>query len=259
MAALFGRDTVFIVNSLSFVLSATLIARMHFDEPHAAHLPPMRLRDLTDFTPMLEGLRYVARDVRLAVTLFVKSGLSFMGTNWVIIPIMGERLFPVHIAGFNSQQASTLGMSVMLASRGAGAIVGAFCTGSFAGSSKTRLRQAILIGFVLGAIGYMALAGAPGIWLACLALVVAHAGGSIIWTASTTLLMSQTEDQFRGRVFSAEFAFSMAILALVSYSGSLLLDHGVSVRTLAFATGVAILLPAVAWAQAQRLWKRDNE
>ena len=257
VAAAFGRDAVFVIDSLSFVLSAALIGRMRFDEPHAANLPPMRLRDLADFTPILAGIRYVARDVRLAVTIFVKTGLSFMGTNWVILPLMGERLFPVHIDGFNAQQASTMGMSVLLGSRGAGALVGALATSAFAGSSKPKLRSAILAGFILAGSGYIALAGASNILLACLSLIVAHAGGSIIWTASTTLLMQQTEDRFRGRVFSAEFAFSMATLAAVSYTGGVLVDHGVSIRGLAFATGGFVLLPGIAWAFAQRLWRNE--
>ena len=151
-----------------------------------------------------------------------------------------------------------MGMSVMLASRGAGAILGAFATSSIAGNSKPRLRHSILAGFLLGSAGYLALAGVPNIWLACAALIVAHAGGSIIWTASTTLLMDQTEDRFRGRVFSAEFAFSMATLAMISYTGGVLVDHGMSVRALAFATGLLILIPAAAWAHAQRLWKPNR-
>ncbi len=258
VAAFWGREAVFIINSLSFILSATLISRMTFHEPHAANLPPMRFRDIADFTPIIEGARYIVHDIRLAVTLLVKAGLSFMGTNWVIIPIMGQRLFPVHVGGFNAEQASTMGMSVMLASRGAGAIAGSFAITSIFGHSKPRLRFAILVGFVLAALGYMALAGVPNIWLACAALIVAHAGGSIIWTASTSLLMDQTEDKFRGRVFSTEFAFSMGTLAVISYSGGLLVDHGISVRSLAFATGLLVLAPALAWAYAQRLWPPES-
>ncbi len=257
VAAAFGRDTVFVINSLSFVLSANLIRRMSFDEPHAANRPPLRIRDLGDFTPILEGIRYVVRDVRLAVTLFVKTGLSLMGTNWVIIPIMGERIFPVHIDGFTGSQASTMGMSILLASRGVGALIGALLCTSIAGSSRPKLRLSILGGFGLGAAGYLMLSGAPTIWMAFGALMIAHAGGSIIWVASTTLLQQQTEDRFRGRVFSAEFAFSMATLAVVSYTSSIFVDHGISVRTVAFVTGLAMLLPAIAWALALRLWKRE--
>jgi MFS family permease len=259
VAAMFGRETVFVLNSLSFVLSATLIRRMRFAEPHVDTLAPLRVRDLGDFTPVMDGIRYVTRDIRLAVTMFVKAGLSLMGTNWVIIPIMGERLFPVHVAGFTGQQASTLGMSIMLASRGVGAIVGAFASGAIAGDSKPRLRYSILAGFLLGALGYLGLSAAPGIGWACLALIVAHAGGSAIWVASTTLLQEQTDDRFRGRVFSAEFALSMATLAAISYAGGFLVDREMSVRTLALLTGVLMLLPAAAWAQALTIWRNRSD
>ncbi len=253
-AALWGRDVVFIIDSISFLLSAWLISRMRFNEPHAANRPAMTAGELFDFRPILEGIRYVARDIRLSVTIFVKAGLSLTGTNWVIIPIMGERLFPVHVAGFSGTQAATLGMSILLASRGVGALAGAFASSWFAGNSKPRLRFSIVVGFVLAGLGYLGLAGAPGIWLACLAIIVAHAGASMVWVASTTLLQHYTDDRFRGRVFSAEFAFSMATLAATSYAAGVLVDSGVSVRTVAFITGAVVLVPALAWFYALRLW-----
>jgi MFS family permease len=254
VAALWGPDTVFVLNSLSFVLSAVLISRMRFHEPHAAGRLPMSIRDLFDFKPMAEGIRYVSRDARLVVTMLVKAGLALMGANWVIIPLMGERLFPVHIEGFQGSQAATLGMSIMLASRGVGAIVGAFASTSFVGSSALRQRMAILFGFVGGGLGYLILAQASTIWWACVALIVAHAGGSVIWVASTTLLQDQTDDAFRGRVFSAEFAFTTLTLAASSQAAGFAIDHGSGVRTVAFATGIAVLAPAILWAYAQRLW-----
>lgn len=252
--ALFGKDKVFIINSLSFVLSAALISRMRFDEPHTIAQPPLKVRDLADFTPVLEGVRYVLRDVRLTVTMFVKAGLSLMGSNWVIIPIMGERLFPVRFDGFTAAQAATMGMSIMLGSRGVGAILGGLGVSLLAGHSRRRMRQWILAGFLLGSLGYLMLARAPNVWFACAGLIVAHAGGSAIWVASTTLLQQQTDDRFRGRVFSAEFAFSMATLAAVSYSSAVLVDQQVSVRSVALGTALAMLVPALAWGYAQRLW-----
>jgi hypothetical protein len=72
---------------------------------------------------------------------------------------------------------------------------------------------------------------------------------------STTLLQLQTDDRFRGRVFSAEFASHMLALSLTTYTAGLLADHGTSVYTLATWTGVLILVPAVLWAMAQRLWR----
>ena len=257
VAAMFGRETVFILNSMSFILSALLIRRMQFAEPHAAHLPPLAFRDLFDFKPMAEGVRYVVRDARIFVTMFVKAGLSLMGTNWVLIPLMGERLFPVHIEGFQGAQAATMGMSIMLASRGVGAILGAFASTWIVGSSTLRQRMAIIAGFLLGGAGYTVLARSPNIWIACLGLIIAHAGGSVIWVASTTLLQDQTEDRFRGRVFSAEFAFTTLTLAVASQAAGMAIDHGIGIRTVALATGVVLLVPVLAWTYAQRLWRRD--
>jgi MFS family permease len=258
LTAMIGRDHVFVINSLSFVLSAALISRMRFCEPHADHLPPMCARDLADFTPVSEGIRYVLRDVRLGVTMFVKAGLSIMGTNWVLIPIMGERLFPVYFGNFSSSQAATMGMSVMLGSRGVGAIIGGLGVSVVAGNSKGRLRRSILVGFLCGSLGYLVLSRAPNIWIACLGLIVAHAGGSALWVASTTMLQEQTDDRFRGRVFSAEFALSMATLAAVSYASGIVVDKGVDVRTVAIATAAGMLVPALAWAFALRLWKNAS-
>jgi len=255
VAAFYGRDTVFVLNALSFVLSALLIRRMSFHEPHAVDLPPLRPRDLTDFSPIREGIRYVRRDRRLTATLFVKAGLSLMGTNWVLLPLMGERLFPVHLPGFDQRQAATMGMSVLLGSRGVGAIVGALAGARITGAASRPLRISITVGFLMGGLGYLGLSGAPTIWLACAALIVAHAGGSMIWTSSTTMLQSMTEDRFRGRVFSAEFAFSMFILAAASQVGGYLLDHGMPLRTLAFGTGIMFFIPALAWASIQHLWR----
>ncbi|MEN6533664.1 MAG: MFS transporter, partial [Bryobacteraceae bacterium] len=85
MAVLFGRDTVFVINAVSFLVSASLLRSMRFDEPHVAAAPALRARDLTDFSPLVEGVRYMTRDRRLLATLLVKAGLGVMGTSWVIL------------------------------------------------------------------------------------------------------------------------------------------------------------------------------
>jgi len=171
--------------------------------------------------------------------------------------VLGERVFRIQIHGLNSSQAGALGMSALLASRGLGAIAGSFLGGNFAGTNRARLRWTILAGFAMGAVGYVALGAAESMALAVLALVMAHAGGSACWTASSTLLQKQTDDRFRGRVFSAEFAFSMLMVSISSFAAGQAVDHGVDVRTVAVATGVAMLLPVAAWLAAGRAWRES--
>jgi predicted MFS family arabinose efflux permease len=251
----FGRETVFIVNSLSFVASALLIRAMKFAEPHADNLPPLRARDLVYFSPIAEGMRYVRRDPKLRATIFVKGAIGLMGSNLVILPVLGERVFHVQWHGLSASQAGALGMSMLFTSRGFGAILGSFLGGNFAGIDKVRLRWTILAGFAMIAVGYIALGAAGSMAVALVALVVAHAGASANWTASSTLLQTRTDDRFRGRVFSAEFAFNMLAVSITSFAAGQAVDRGIDVRTVAIATGVLMLLPAAVWLIAGRAWR----
>ncbi len=88
-------------------------------------------------------------------------------------------------------------------------------------------------------MGYVLLSVAPALSWAIFAVVVAHGGSSVVWVFSTTLLHYQTADRFRGRVFSADFAFLVLAMAAVSYTSGAAVDFGVSVRTISMITGSA--------------------
>ena len=148
-------------------------------------------------------------------------------------------------------------MSSLMACRGIGAIVGAFAASYWAGGSLRRMRIGILFGFLAGALGYLTLSRASNLPTACAAIVLAHAGGSAIWIFSSTLLQLGTDDRFRGRVFSAEFAFSVITMSFSSYSAGLLIDHSVPVSVVAAGVGVAMMIPAIVWAFALATALRD--
>jgi MFS family permease len=254
VAALLGRDAVFILNALSFVGSAALLRGMRFEEPHADVAGPMRARDLVDFSPILEGVRYVRRDPRLFAMIFIKGGLGFLGANLVLLPLLGERIFPLRLAGAGGPRAAMLGMSVLMGARGLGAMLGPLCAVPWAGQRDAAMRQGILFGFLAIFLGYLVLSAAPFLWLACLALIVAHGGGSIVWVFSSTLLQKNTEDKFRGRVFSADLGLNTMMVSLTSYLAGVFIDAGVPVRHYALYTGISLLAPACAWLLAMRLW-----
>jgi MFS family permease len=258
IAALAGRQAVFVINALSFVLSAILISQMRFTEPHVEHLPAMRARELADFSPIAEGLRYVRSDKRLFATMLVKCGLGFMGANWVLVTILGEQKFPLFLAGTDPKEAGMLGMSILMGCRGLGALIGPIIGTYLAGHSESRLRWGILIGFLCSGAGYMLLGQMRHAVTAGLTLVLAHAGGSIIWVFSATLLQMSTEDKFRGRVFSAEFAFMTLSMSASSTLAGMFIDRGIEVGTVASTAGVVMLVPGLAWLLAQRLWREQS-
>ncbi|HXE91730.1 MAG TPA: MFS transporter [Terriglobales bacterium] len=258
VAAALGRDAVFILNGASFLVSAWLIARMRFAEPHTEGHPPFRLRDLVDFTPIAEGIRYVRGDARLATTLFVKSGLGIVGASWVLFPVMGRRMFPLHGYGLDVERGAMLSMSLLLGARGVGALIGPLAVAPWAQQKQPRLRLGIVAGLALAGLGYALLSRAPNLPLACAAVALGHVGASVVWVFSTTLLQLNVEDRFRGRVFAAELGFAFFAIGTGAWLAGRFIDRGVALPHVALAIGVVAWMAAALWALAQRAWKRPT-
>jgi MFS family permease len=252
VAVLAGRDTVFVLNAVSFLGSAWLIRRMRFSEPHTEGAAPFRARDLGDFSPIVEGLRYIRSDRRLFSTVFVKFGGGLLGANLVLLPIFGQRIFPVHWHSADPSRAAMLGMSLLMGARGIGAFMGPLISARWLTGAASTLRTGILFGFLAAAAGYLLLGKSGSLLLAVAAVALAHSGGSINWVCSTTLLQLYTEDRFRGRVFSAELGLLMLGISVSGYLSSVAIDGGIAPRTVAVAVGAALLVPAAAWALTLR-------
>jgi MFS family permease len=252
VAAFFGRDTVFILNALSFLASAFLIGGMNFAEPHAESAAPLRPRDLVDFSPVVEGIRYIRSHPTLLPAIFAKAGEFMIGPSWVIFTVMGAREFAVHGSGIDAAGGAMLGMSILLGGRGLGALVGPLVAARWAGESDHRLRLGILFGYLTIAFGYGVLGASRTVWMAALCAMLAHMGGSTVWVFSTTLLQIHTEDRFRGRVFAADLGLGSLTFAVTAYLAGWFLDTGISARTVATGTGLLMLVPAAILARALR-------
>jgi MFS family permease len=248
VAAFLGRDFVFGLNALSFVLSAILIAGMRFDEPHMESQSPLRLRDLWDYSFLLEGIRYVRRQRGLTAAVLVKAGLGATGASWIIFPIMGKRIFPVSWHGISGERGAVLGMALLMGARGAGALIGPLLTAPWTRQDQPRLRLAILWGFLLYGSGYVALAYASQAGVAYTVIALSHIGGAMVWVFSTTLLQVMTEDNFRGRVFSADLSFFTLSMAISAYLAGAAMDRGYSVRGVTLATAIATVAVGIIWA-----------
>jgi predicted MFS family arabinose efflux permease len=259
VAAFFGREVVFALNAISFLASAVLIGGMRFAEPHAESAAPLRLRDLFDFSPVVEGIRYIRSHPTLFPAVFAKAGELMIGPSWVIFTVMGTREFAIHGHGINAAGGAMLGMSILLGGRGIGALVGPLVGARWAGESDRRLRLGILFGYLAISAGYGVLGASRSVWMAAVCAMLAHAGGSTVWVFSTTLLQLHTEDRFRGRVFSADLSLGSLTFALTAYMAGRFLDTGFSARTVATSTGLLMLVPATILALALRAgWSKRS-
>ena len=252
VAAFLGRNAAFVLNALSFLTSAILIGGMKFIEPHAEVSPPLRARDLVDFSPVLEGIRYIRGHRVLLPAVFAKAGELMIGPSWVIFTVMGAREFAVHGRNIDAAGAAMLGMSILLGGRGVGALFGPLISARWAGQDDHRLRLGILFGYVAIACGYGLLGVSKSVWLAAGCAMIAHAGGSTVWVFSTTLLQLRTDDRFRGRVFAADLGLGSFTFALTAYLCGRFMDLGISAHAVAAVTGLLMVVPALLFARSMR-------
>jgi hypothetical protein len=222
------------------------------------HEQPLRAAELVDFSPVVEGTRYVRSRRDLLATVFVKAGNLVIGPSWVLFTVMGHQQFALRGHGLSLERAGMLGMSLLLGARGLGALIGPLISAPWAGHSERRLELGILIAYLLMGAGYLLIGFSPSVWVACVCIALAHSGGATTWVFSTTLLQLRSEDRFRGRVFSADLGLCMLMIAVGAFVTGRLVDAGISTRVLVSAAGLCMFVPAGLWAWAMRSMRRKD-
>lgn len=249
--AYFGRPTVFIANSLSFLASAWMVFRLRAFERHLAGRRKDPWTDAISFRPVIEGFAYMIRDWRLAILLTLKFGLGIMGARVVLVTILGSREFVV-------RGDPALGMAMLLAFQGAGSVLGPLLLGQRITKSESAMRLAVLAGYFGAGCGYVLFSQTLSVPLAGLFLVLAHSGAALVWVCSTTLLHFNTDHRYLGRVFAADMGLFMATASASTYCMGQVLDMGVSGRIGALWLGCAMFGPALIWAVSVRRFRRDD-
>lgn len=247
----FGTDAAFIIDAVTYLLSAALIASIRVGKRRKRERQKLTLGRALGVTETIEGIRYVKDRPRVLALLLVKPAWGLGGGILTLLAVFGERVFPV-----GSSPAA--GIGVLFAARGIGTAVGPIVARRMAGEGQQRMQTWIGISFLIGGIFYMLFGASTSFVLALIVLGVAHCGGSILWVFSTVNLQRAVEDSFRGRVFAAELALLTLTMAASNYATGELLDRfGVPPRVITIGIGIFFVLPGVAWFLTQRWWDRE--
>ena len=245
-----GRNAAFVINAVSFFVSAMFIAQTRYDAtpPVASRQPG--LAALTGWADLIAGFRYLRHQSHVAALMFVKFGWGIAGGLLLLLTIFGQRVFPV--AG-----STAAGIGILYGARGIGAGLGPVTLRWILGQSPTALRRTIGPAYFMIGFFYAVLAFAPNLAVAALAVLFAHFGGSVLWVFSTVLLQLEVPDEYRGRVFAAELALVTFSTSVSSYWTGYQLDQaGWSPRTLSLLLGGLFIVPGAIWMLVLSRWKR---
>jgi predicted MFS family arabinose efflux permease len=233
ISAKFGADTAFVVDAISFLVSAALLMsiRRRFSESRG---------EATEHPSAIEATRetwrFARRDHRVLSLLAVKFGFGAAAGLLALIPVMALDVF----------KAGNVGFGILMAARGVGALIGPFLGHRIAGPGHRRLFPAIGLSLAVFGLGYMALGAAPSLTIAAVTICVAHLGGGSQWMLSTYGLQVLVPDHVRGRIFGFDYMLVTLSLAVSALVASAVADHIGAPITVSILGGVALIW-AVVW------------
>jgi MFS family permease len=253
VAATFGRDVAFVANAASFAASGYLIVgisrplrRRAQDGLDHHQLPHGGLRGVGESMAIV--LRFARGNRRLAALLLSKTTFG-VGTGVILmLAVFGRDVF----------RAGDAGIGVLFAARGLGALIGPFLARSIMGLSDRGLLRGIGVSFLVFATGYSLLPFSPALWVASIAVFVAHLGGGAQWMLSTYGLQRASPDEIRGRVFSFDYGLVTVTIAMSMLVAGFLAERLEPAVTTWILVGLAAIAAAGWLALARPLIRRPS-
>lgn len=197
VAGVFGRETAFIMDALTFLLSGFFVLQ----------LPKGEKKDVKStnrdgfFTDIVGGVQYLWQyPLLLAVSVAKAAGSLVWGAINVLDISFAEDVFADQFSN------SSIILGAIYAAAGLGTGVGPLVLRRLLGDKVRSLTLGIWISFVMLMLGLLAIGFEVPFWLFLFLSAVRTFGSGGLWVFSTVLLQLKVEDEVRGRVFAFEFA-----------------------------------------------------
>jgi MFS family permease len=169
VSGFFGVYCAFIIDSVTFLLSAVVIAQIH---PLGTSRAGASLQNLSDaIRQYLEGLSYLAKNPDILVISSHKAALGMLlGLGFDIVQVAATK--EVFVIGIGGGVALGLLFSVEGGGTGVGPIVARY----FTGDNERYLRLTITLGYLLGGLGLAIFAPLFDFYCALLGMLVRGLG-----------------------------------------------------------------------------------
>lgn len=242
-----GIYPAFIIDALTFLISAFFIAQLKYGLSTAEHSSEKTVS--AALHQYLEGLRYLRQHLdilfitlhKAAMTLFVSSGFQVLQVT------ISEQVFVIGHGG-----GISLGLMFGVAGMGTG--IGPIIARYFTGDRERPLRLAIVGGYLMALVGMVIAAPLSSFGLVLVGILLRGTGGGIVWVFATQLLFQLVPNRVRGRVFATEFAMFTLMGAVGASAVGAATDMSLSVSQVLWSMAGLVLIPAVLWS----LWLLFN-
>lgn len=223
-----GTSVPYVVNSVTFLVSALLVARIpkHMLQSKAS-LTRGHWRDVSD------GLRLVltARPLRTVLVVWNVALIGSAGVNVAEVVFAKKTL-----------DAGNLGFGALVAASGVGLTLGSFLSAPALG--RVGLRRHYVGSIALMGVGWGAAALSGSIWLAVVFVVGGAAGNGAAVVCNRLFVQRGAPDQYRGRALATIMSLNYAVLGLAMAGAGVLTDV-IGARVVWAAAGAVYLFAAL--------------
>lgn len=233
-----GVQAALLLDAASFYLIAWILLTAR-PLPHVEH-EPGRLNER-----VRAGLAYIREQVTLRRLLIAQGGAFVFFAAVIPIEVIYAK---------QTLAAGDSGYGLLLASWGAGMVVGSLI---FAAARRSPLPYLLFFSTLAVGAGYLGLAAAPTLALACLASVIGGAGNGVQWVAVISAVQELTLPGMQARVMSVLESIGAAMPG-VGYVIGGLVTTGLEPRATFLVAGVGVLAIVAVAAPLLRRWpERD--
>ena len=251
----FGYRAAFVINAVSFVVSAFSIWLIKEDElrpPAAAGAAdeeavragagrgPARV-----WADLRDGWKYIIEHRLVAAIIGVN---ILWATGGGALNLVYERLGSVVFAGRGGPEGDR-GVALMYTAVGTGLFLGMLLARRVGAHVEMRGATARFIGWMVIAHGVLfALAGLmPELWMAAAVILLSRVVIGIEFAVQETLVMRMLPDRLRGRVSTTDRAAEIAVVSVAGLVWGLLLAGPLTPRALTVLSGLLSASPGVVW------------
>ncbi len=241
-AELLGTQAVLLIDAMTFVVSALLIVSIVIPEtPRSETDQETRKVKSKSQRTIRDALRYLASHPAAAAGLFVKTGMGITIFDTVMI-IYGTQIFVLGDKGITS-------VGIFWAAFGAGAIIGPLIANLFSDDTVHKLRQLIIVGYALIALGWFFWGLAPSLELVAMAIFIRAMGGAVCWTYSSVIIQLEVPDEYLGRAFSFDLAGFELVQTIGMVAIGVLIDivGNEGIQAVVYGSALAAAAPLLIW------------
>jgi MFS family permease len=235
-----GTRPAFIIDSLTFVLSAFFIFQIAYETPEA--LAKADKTVAAALRQYVDGLRYLKQHGDILVITLLKASVALLvSSGFQVIQVsIAEQIFVIGHGG-------GISLGLMYAIVGVGTGIGPIIARQFTGDDNRRLRIGIGVGYGSAALGLLIVSFLSNFPLVLFGTLFRGIGNGLIWVFSTQLLLQLVPNRVRGRVFATEFAFFTLMSATGAVVTGSALDSGMGIDDVLRWMAALTLIPGLLW------------